>query len=597
MLLQRLSEYAGRLPSPPPALYGEVPVRYIIDLDPSGHLLNPRPTDTSDPASPSTRRGKRVVVPQIQRSVGIKPLLLADNAEYTLGLARPESKPGRVHDCHEAYMALLDRCYTETRDPSVGAVQAFLHDDPADALDLDDDFDRGAAIAFRVGLGPLVTDLPAVQAFWAATNDPDADPDKPAPVMQCLVCGERRPVLSRLQGKLKRVPGGQTSGTALISANAPAFESYGLDASLIAPTCASCGERFTRAANNLLASDTNRITVGGVAFLAWTRSDVGFNLLTYFDDPQPEQVRDLIAFVRTGRFNPEIDDTAFYATALSGSGGRVVVRDWIDTTVGQVRQHLARWFADQQIVDAYGQPAAPLNLYRLAVGTVREAKDLPPTTPRAMLYAAVTGIPLPKGLLYQAVRRNRAEQGMTYQRAALIKLVLRSHDGRTESVTTEDMMVQLNPANSSQAYQCGRLLAVLEETQRQALGKTTIVERFFGTASSAPASVFGRLLRGAQPHLSKLERDKRTVYGALQRSLEEVQSHLETFPRTLTLEDQGLFALGYYHQRAHNRAQAIAGAERRKAAQRGSQNDADDATDELAGDDMTTADDMQMMEG
>ena len=85
-------------------------------------------------------------------------------------------------------------------------------------------------------------------------------------------------------------------------------------------------------------------------------------------------------------------------------------------------------------------------------------------------------------------------------------------------------MVDLDPSNSSPAYQCGRLLAVLEDIQRAAIpgAKATIVDRFFGTASSAPASVFGRLMRGAQPHLSKLERDNPNAYRALQRRMEEV---------------------------------------------------------------------------
>lgn len=130
-------------------------------------------------------------------------------------------------------------------------------------------------------------------------------------------------------------------------------------------------------------------------------------------------------------------------------------------------------------------------------------------------------------------------------------------------------MTQLDSANTSPAYLCGRLLAVLEDIQRAAIpgAKATIVDRFFGTASSAPASVFGRLMRGAQPHLGKLERDNPNAYRALQRRMEEVSSSIQSFPRTLTLEEQGLFSLGYYHQRAHARAEAKAAAERKRAGQ------------------------------
>ncbi len=578
MLLQRLNEYGARQDGEPdlPSLYSQAPVRYIINLDDEGRLLNPRPTDTANPKVPAEKRGVRRPMPQVTRSVGIKPLLLADNAEYTLGLARDPDKQKRVDACHEAYMALLERCAERTGERAVAAVRAYLRAylraDPVAQLELDDDFDRSATMTFRVGINAAVfpTDLPEVQAFWAGVNDPDADPDKPAPVMQCIVCGQTKPVLTRLQGKIKGVPGGQTAGTSIISANEEAYLSYGLEASLVAPTCASCGERFTRAANSLLSSRTNRLTVGDAAFIFWTRDDIGFDAFTALNDPNSEEVRALLDSARSGKDRTDIEDTNFYAAALSASGGRVVVRDWIDTTVGEVQQHLKEWFAGQNIVDNNGQPGQPIKLFSLAAATVREVKDLPVSIPRTLLHTALTGAPLPRGLLYQAVRRNRAEQGVTRPRAALIKLVLESERWaerrRHSSSEEEDDMVHLSSGNDNAAYRCGRLLAVLEEVQEAAIGTGTIVDRFFGTASSAPASVFGRLLRGAQPHLSKLHRDKRAAHDALQRRLEEVQSGLTAFPRTLTLEDQGMFSLGYYHQRAWDRAQRIENAARRKQA-------------------------------
>ena len=127
-------------------------------------------------------------------------------------------------------------------------------------------------------------------------------------------------------------------------------------------------------------------------------------------------------------------------------------------------------------------------------------------------------------------------------------------------------MVDLDQNHPNPGYHCGRLLAVLADIQEAAVGKAAIVDRFYGTASSAPASVFGRLLRGAQPHIAKLERDRRNVAIALQRRLEGVMSSLSCFPNILTLEQQGLFALGFYHQRAHDRAQMYANAARKQAA-------------------------------
>jgi CRISPR-associated protein Csd1 len=552
MLLQRLVEYADRQADLTPPLYTMEWVRYVVELDKSGELLNPQPVDLSEQNS---KRGQRRPVPNVQRTVAIKPLLLADNAEYTFGLAREKSQPERVENCHAAYVALLEECVTETADPFAAAVLSFLHSDPVSQLDLPEDFDRSEKIIFRIK-DVFPHRQPAVQQFWARHNAPKTTGADATLEMQCIVCGEEKPVVKRLRGKVKGIPGGQPSGTAVISANKPAFESYGLEASHIAPICLECGDRFTKAINHLLRDDSSHVWFSSLLFAFWTREDVGFNVAGWLKDPEPQDVRDLVEGVRTGRTAADVDETAFYGVSLSGSGGRAVVRDWIDTTVGQAKSSLANWFQRQQIVDAWGDEHRPLGIYALAGATVRDLKDLPPPTIRALLAAALTDTPLPWDLLAQAVRRNCAERDVTRPRAALIKLVLTSQYKRRES-----NMVQLQTDHPEPAYHCGRLLAVLEQTQRAAIGSNisaTIVDRFYGTASTAPASVFGRLLRGAQPHLSKLQRDRPGAAYAIQERMEEIMAALPAFPRTLDLKQQGLFALGYYHQRAYDRAQARA---------------------------------------
>lgn len=570
MLLQRLSEYADRI-GLPPTLYNETPIASIIDLD--GGSGRATLISTLNPANLREKRGIRRLAPQIARAVGIKPLLLADNAEYTFGLPRP-IKPEdtnaekevkrlvRVADCHAQYMDILTRCATVTHEPAVETVRAFLTSpNSAAQLDLPDDFDRGGLITFRVD-GVFPTDLPAVQAFWAAEHDPASSTTQPVKTMQCLVCGQQRPVLERLQGKIKGVPGGQTAGTSIISANADAFESYGLAASLIAPTCASCGEKFTKALNALIADEQHRFFLGGSVFVFWTREPTTFSLLDTLNTPDLATVKRLLASLGRGEETRGVDPNAFYAVSLSGSGGRTVVRDWIDTTVGDVQRHVGRWFARQSIVGIAGEEPEPIGLFRLAAATVRDGKDLTPQTARALLHAAVTGTPLPWDLAAQAIRRNRAEQQITRTRAALLKLVLTS-----QQAIEEGTMVQLNPGHPSVAYHCGRLLAVLEEVQRLAIPgiKATVVDKFFGTASSAPVAVFPRILAGARPHFTKLQRDKPGLHNVLQRRTEEIVASIPGFPSTLPLVEQGLFSLGYYHQRAHDRAESREAAERRKA--------------------------------
>ncbi len=247
-----------------------------------------------------------------------------------------------------------------------------------------------------------------------------------------------------------------------------------------------------------------------------------------------------------------MDTTPFYATAFSASGARVAVRDWLETTVENAKQNLARYFKLQQIVERDGSQGRPYGLYPLAACTVRDAnKELPPNVPQLLLHVALKGGHLPRTLLYQAAKRNRAERFVTRPRAALIKMVLLSQEGE---LNQEDNMTQLDASSQNPAYLCGRLLAVLESLQYAALGEVgaNVTDRFYGTASSAPASVFGVLLRRARAHLEKLRKEKKGAHIALDARLREVAQQLTSFPKALTWEEQGLFSLGYYHQRAED---------------------------------------------
>ena len=106
--------------------------------------------------------------------------------------------------------------------------------------------------------------------------------------------------------------------------------------------------------------------------------------------------------------------------------------------------------------------------------------------------------------------------------------------------------MSLDPEKKDTAYLLGRLFSVLEKAQLDALGKInkTIKDRFFSAASSTPASAFPRLLRLGQHHMEKSD------YGHISdRQIAEIMEHIQAFPLNLGLQEQGLFAIGYYHQK------------------------------------------------
>lgn len=569
MFLQRLADYAEQLGLPPP-LYQERAVRYVIQLDLQGHYLH-----IVDCASQERKQGLLMAVPDCKRSVNIRPFLLADTAEYVLGVAREGSKALRVQKQHHAFVTLVYACAQQTAEPAVQAVARFLETLDLSVLALPQDFDTTARLTFEVDGGIRPIDLPVVQAYWAtvaAVGDPEQ-------TMQCLVCGQSRPAVERLPITIRGIPGGQSTGMALISANEAVFESYGLTASLIAPTCEACGQRFGNALNALLQDRETHFTASSLSYLFWSKEPLPFSVTTLLSETTPDDVQQFLSAPWYGRAEAtRLETRPFYAAVLSARGPRVVLRDWMESTLAHVQANLRRYFALQRIVDGSGKQRW-FPFWQLVAATVRrESKeDAAPQVGQALLHVALHGGNVPIALLQQVVRRIRAEHEVQPSQAACLKMVLLSQldmswvgpeqekqrasssnpTDREKSVRKETIMAELEASCPDPAYLCGRLLAVLEAIQFAALGdvNATIVDRYYGTASSAPASVFGRLVRGAQPHLAKLQRDKPGAFYRLDLQLQEILGGFgeKQFPRTLDVLSQGHFALGYYHQKMADR--------------------------------------------
>ncbi len=557
MILKRLVEYADSRMKLPPPMYGETPIRWFVELDPDGSFLQftPRGGDTK-----ANQRGEPLIVPTVVRAAGIKPKLLADNGEYVLGVGRPGAKADKVAERHRRFTELVRLCAERTGESSVESVAAFLEGWLPEDADLPDGFDPADNLTFRVG-GVIPTDLARVQAFWATETGGGDNL-----VMTCLVTGAVGPVAQRMPVKVKGLTGigGQASGTSLVSANASAFESYGLDNSLTSPISRDAGERFGKALNHLLASERSRIYIGPTAYVFWTREESDFDFANYVRQPDPQSVQRLLDSPRTGQRQHGVRPNDFYVLALSASGGRAVVRDWLETTVPRAEENLRWWFAAQKIVSTRGEPADPMGVYPLAASAYRDAnKEMVATVPAALVRAALMGGRLPEDLLARAVRRTRAEGDVTRPRAALMKMVLEYGGGERMAEKLES----LNREERDPAYNCGRLLAQLEQLQRTAIPgvKATIVDRYYGAASSAPASVFGTLMRGHTAHIGKVRKERPGVGVAIQDRIGEITEKIgPVFPNTLTMREQAVFALGYYHQRAHNRTKAKAAGEASK---------------------------------
>jgi CRISPR-associated protein Csd1 len=427
MILTELYELYQRIQGEPmPSMYGKVKIRWLIPINADGSLRG-KLIDLKG-ATKAEQRGKEYIMPDLIRSSGIKPKLLADNGEYVLGLQKEGADAKKVAERHRQFKALVQRCATETEEPSVQAILRFYEQwnpdgfaqegiDPADNFTFEVYGVHGRKIIPASAAEKLLN----VQGFWAiATADQDS------PMMTCLVTGKESPVEMRLPGKIKGIPNGQTAGTSLVSANAAPFSSYGLENSLTSPISRDAAEGFGKALNELIAGEKTHLYLGPVVYTFWARGNFAVDIICEcLEEDQPQEVRDLFKSARSGQLQDGIDSDRFYALGLSASGGRAVVRSWIDIPVAQAQANLNVWFEAQSIVDKYGQrPSKPyLSVRSLARSMYRKDEDLKMQCSK-LIDVALKGGKLPWDMLARAVKRTAIEHDLPHSRAALIKLIL-----------------------------------------------------------------------------------------------------------------------------------------------------------------------------
>ncbi len=554
MILQKLIEHSQKLDMPP-AGYESVPIKYIFDLDENGKFIE---TAILDGGAGARDTGILLNTPTQANQKAAK--LLVGNGEFVFGVRKPpkeeETKEKRtleekkVAKRHQEFKALLEKCDRETSSKLIAAVLSFYKTADYKEIFRNANFDSNNRISFRINR-KYPFNGEEIKKFWASRNKSSATKSED---IICHLC-EKNPAVDRLPTKIKGIP--NSKATALISANTNAFESYGLHNSKVGPVCTDCAEKFTFTINHLLSDEDSHLTVGKQVYVFWSKGgefspvkalqkpDEFFGEMDFGKSDDPEEVKLMFKSAFSGK-KVAIDnhDDKFYAAALSATEARATLRDWLETTIPKAKGNLVQYFTNCYIK----YQDHPHGIFSLASSTVFDArKDLPPNTYTKLLNTALKGARLPEDLLYRAINRAKAEKKpITHPRASLIKLYF-----LTNSKHKEINMVQLDTKSQKPAYLCGRLMAVLEEIQAGALGSTnaTIVDRYYGTASTAPATVFSTLLSGSRHHLAKLRKGKPGYYTNLEKKLQEVVSDLHEFPKVLSLEEQGLFALGYYHQK------------------------------------------------
>ncbi len=396
--------------------------------------------------------------------------------------------------------------------------------------------------------------------------------------MVCLLSGEIIQPLSthfKISG-LNRV-GGQTTGTVLVGFDKDSFTSYGLEQSYNAPCSEASASLYRSALDELIAKAPPPLA--GAMFLSWFKEPVPTedNILdlTVLENPVADEANarkkaeQLVQAVKEGR-RPDLMRNRYYIMQVSATGGRIMVRDWLEGDFYSLAVSIRQWFSDLEIVFPNGGGRAAD--FKLLAGLIRLVSyrknetfqktmerihnELAPLMPR-IWRSILCNLPLPdtvarKSLNFIRSKMNTADddnmtENLDRISCALLKAWLKRNKSCEGGLAMES---GLNPEHPSPAYQAGRLMAILADIQYSALGDVGagVVQRYYAAASSTPALVLGRLVRGAQYHLNKLEKGLAVWY---EKQLAEIMSRLGSdLPSTLALEGQTLFALGYYQQKA-----------------------------------------------
>jgi CRISPR-associated protein Csd1 len=599
MILQALARYYDILTNDPNITiaqpgYTTIGVSYALNISSNGNLLD------IFPLYEQVQRGRKLVdvprrlqVPeQVKRSSGISPNFLCDNNVYVLGISKkeggdPEYANKRFNAFREFNLGLLKQVDSD----AARAVIAFLdrhnpqnaHDHPVIAGQIEGLL-QGGNLVFMYK-GAFVHDDTVIRQVWD-----EYKLGKSAVIGQCLVSGEIAPI-ARLHPSLKRVRGAQPSGASLVSFNERAYESYNRtkDQGLNAPVSEKVVFAYSTALNFLLSTDNPNppIFLGDTTVVYWADSDkeeysaffADIFGARYLETTSPEQVERRHAEERLKKVAFAVErgwaldtsdvlqglDTSvrFYVLGLAPNASRLSVRFFITEPFGNIVARIMHHYDDLKIIKEYANQPDFIPLRTILRETISQKAANPQPLPLlagAIMRSILTGSPYPAALFNAILNRVRADMDdpqnriskVNYVRAAVIKaFLIRKYRRQDQNPFQEVLIMPLNEQSTIPAYVLGRLFAVLEKVQVEAVGSVnaSIKDRYFTSACATPASVFPVLLRLSQHHIAKAEFGYASDH-RIQKLLDLLDVEKEPFPSHLTLDEQGLFILGYYQQRA-----------------------------------------------
>lgn len=578
MILQALYEYAQRKGDAlPEDGFENIELKYLIRIKEDGSLV--RIESTEEKIKQENGKDKSVwktfnkVPKHVARTAAPKASLLIDNVGYVLGIPKVEKDEKKIKKAEESakiqnelfIKAIEDLPENVRQEKEINAVIKFYRDNKENGFDkiiLAENYEElkkclGNISFVLLGNSDIVAQNEKVREYQrqqTALQFESSDDDSEKNISTCLITGEKA-LISRLHSATA-IRNSQATAP-LVGFNNQAFDSYGKKQSFNAPVSLKAESAYTKALKHLIKSDKNKILLGPDTVVFWAEKENSdyslednfgsFFALQYEDDPDKSvnEIKNLFDSIKTGKISKI--DSNFYVLGLSPNSGRISVRFWETGKVSEFANRIKQHFDDFNIVHADFERDY-LNLFQILSATALEHKmdNVAPNLIGNMMQSILKGLPYPQTLQQQCIRRIRAEQKVTRERAAILKAYI----NRINRINgKEEVTVSLNRECKDKGYLIGRLFAVLEKVQQDTHPglNATITDRYYGAASTNPITVFAQLLKLNQHHLANYENKGLKIIR--EKEIGEIMNMIESFPSHLTLNEQSMFAIGYYHEK------------------------------------------------
>ncbi|AYB41777.1 type I-C CRISPR-associated protein Cas8c/Csd1 (plasmid) [Brevibacillus laterosporus] len=560
--------------------YSTERISFVLEISLDGRLLNI--LDVRDMERNHLIPIKMSVPQHVGRSSNVKPYFLCDTLEYLLGYIPPKSTNSKekFESCKLLHFEILSGTFDEeaqaviqfyqqwdinqiTENPIVQSMTKILNE-------------SGIAVVKVEGSNHYLHDKPIIYEKWIEYQQKLIK--ETSKVGQCLVTGEYSEEIARIHDlPIKGIKNAHSTGASLVCFNQDSFKSYGKDQGFNAPTSYKAVFGYTTALNQLLDSENNCIHhIGDMTTVFWSRTNhiekeqehACFFRSFIVENKQERSDQDkslkyLFERIRKGAEITEEMKTAlkipFFVMGLSPNKKRVFIRFFWQGSIEKLLDKCSQHANDLEIDEYINTEKSLPTITNILLETVSKDKKINKDFWKSvsslegqLLSSILEGSLYPFSLFAAIVNRINVDRNVNSTKAAIIKAyLLRYARIYNKPLLQEVTTVALNEQTRDIPYRLGRLFAVLEKAQAEAVGgkeklNRTVKDRYFSSAVRTPGIVFPSLIITADYHMSE------STFGFLrERNIQEILEEVDKFPTHLNLQQQGVFILGYYHQKQH----------------------------------------------